>query len=119
MNCWVSPEEFGGYGSVAFGSMKTWEELCAFEAHHVGKGGDANGRRQQATNLVIHPISGTGVKVTHEMLVFEEAQIPYLGATGRYNDSLVVKTAKDWKFKWRKLEIESGFFKLLEKWQAE
>jgi hypothetical protein len=118
MNCWVSPEEFGGYDSGAFGNMKTWEELRAFEAHHVGEGGDANGKRHQATNLVIIPISETEVKVTHDMLVFEVAQIPYLVATGRYNDSLVVKTEKGWKFKWRKLDIDSGFFKLMEKWQA-
>jgi len=97
--------------------MKTWEELRAFEAHHVGEGGDANGKRHQATNLVINPVSDVEVKVTHDMLVFEVAQIPYLVATGRYNNSQVVKTEKGWKFKWRKLDVDTGFFKLMEQWQ--
>lgn len=53
------------------------------------------------------------------MLVFEVAEIPYLVATGRYNDSVVVKTENGWKFRWIKLDIDSGFFKLMEKWQSE
>ncbi|MDX2246972.1 MAG: nuclear transport factor 2 family protein [Bacteroidia bacterium] len=118
MDCWVSPEEFGGYDSGAFGSMKTWEELRAFEAHHVAPGGDANGKRHQATNLVIHRISDTEVKVTHDMLVLEVAEVPYLVATGRYNNSVVVKTDKGWKFKSRKLDVDPGFFKLMEKWKT-
>jgi len=40
-------------------------------------------------------------------------------ATGRYNNSKVVKTSKGWKFKWRKLDIDSGFFKLMEQWQQQ
>ena len=118
MDCWVSPEEFEGYDSGAFGNMKTWQELHDFEANHVGEGGDAKGKRHQATNLVINPVSYTEVKVTHDMLVFEVAEIPFLVASGRYNNSLVVKTDKGWKFKWRKLEVDSGFLKLMEKWQA-
>jgi hypothetical protein len=118
MNCWVKPEEFAGYDSGVFGSMETWEELRAFETHHVGEGGNANGKRHQATNLVINPVSATEVKVTNDMLVFEVAELPFLVATGRYNDSLVVKTENGWKFKWRKLDIDSGFFKLMEKSQA-
>ena len=45
MNCWVKPEDFAGYDSGAFGNMKTWEELHAFKAHHVGEGCNANGKR--------------------------------------------------------------------------
>ena len=52
------------------------------------------------------------------MLVFELAEIPFLVATGRYNDSLVVKAENGWKFKWQKLDMDSGFFKLMQKWQA-
>lgn len=118
MNCWVKPEAFGGYDSGAFGNMKTWEELRAFEAHHIGEGGMANGKRHQATNLIIQPVSETEVKVTHDMIVLEVADIPFILATGRYNDSIVVKTDQGWKFKWRKLDVDSGFFKLMEKWQA-
>ena len=117
MNCWVGPEEFEGYDSGAFGNMETWEKLRDFEAEHVGEGGDANGKRHQATNVVISPVSETEVKVTHDMLVFEVADIPTLVASGRYNDSLVVKTEHGWKFKWRKLNVDSGFFKLMEQWQ--
>ncbi len=118
MNCWVTPKEFEGYDSGAFGNMTTWEELREFEANHVGEGGDANGKRHQATNLVINPVSDTEVKVTHDMLVFEVAEIPFLVASGRYNNSMIVKTDKGWKFKWRKLDVDSGFFKLMEKRQV-
>ena len=93
MNCWVSPAEFGGYDSGAFGNMKTWEELRAFETHHVGAGGNANGKRHQATNIIITPVSDNEVRVTHDMLVLEVADVPYVVATGRYNNSIVVKTA--------------------------
>jgi hypothetical protein len=117
MNCWVSSDEFEGYDSGAFGNMKTWDELKAFEAHHVGPGGDANGKRHQATNIIIQPISDTEVSVTHDMIVVEVASIPIIVATARYNNSKVVKTDKGWKFKWRKLDIDSGFFKLMEQWQ--
>ncbi|NBC65196.1 MAG: hypothetical protein GVY07_05955 [Bacteroidetes bacterium] len=119
MNCWVEPGEFEGYDSGAFGVMETWEELRDFEAHHVGEGGDANGKSHQATNVVINPVSDTEVKVTHDMLVIEVDDIPGLVATGRYNDSLVVKTEDGWKFKWRKLDVDPGFFKLMEKWQED
>ena len=118
MSCWVKPEEFGGYDSGAFGNMKTWEELRSFEAHHVGPEGNAKGKRHQATNVIINPVSATEVKVTHDMLVFEVAEIPFLVATGRYNDSVVVKTENGWKFKWRKLDVDTGFFKLMEKWKS-
>ncbi len=117
MNCWVSPEEFGGYDSGAFGNMKTWEELKAFEAHHVGEGGNANGKRHMVTNLIIQPVNETEVSVTHDMIVLEVAAIPYVVASGRYNNSKVVKTSNGWKFKWRKLDVDSGFFKLMEQWQ--
>jgi len=118
MNCWVMPAEFAGYDSGAFGQLHTWDELKAFETHHVGPGGDANGKRHQATNVIITPVSATEVRVTHDMLVLEVAQIPALVATARYNDSIVVKTESGWKFKWRKLDVDPGFFKLMEQWKA-
>jgi hypothetical protein len=114
MNCWVEPAEFEAYDSGAFGYMKTWEELRTFEAHHVGENGAANGKRHQATNILIQPVSDTEVKVTHDMLVLEANDEPRLIATTRYNDSKVVKTATGWKFRYRKLEIDKGFFKLME-----
>ncbi len=118
MACWVSPEEFEGYDSGAFGKSDTWDELYTFEKHHVGPGGMANGKRHQATNLLLEPVFATEVHVTHDLLVFEVAAIPSLIATGRYNQSKVVKTDKGWKFKWRKLDVDTGFFKLMETLQT-
>jgi hypothetical protein len=118
MDCWVSPEEFEGYDSGSFGHMKTWQELRDFEAHHVGEGGMANGKRHQVTNLHIKLVSETEALVTHDMLVLEVDNEPAIIATGRYNDSKVVKTANGWKFSYRHLHVDAGFFKLLEKWKA-
>jgi hypothetical protein len=117
MNCWVRPEEFEGYDSGVFGHLKTWDELKAFEAHHVGPGGDANGKRHQATNIIIKIVSDSEVSVTHDLIVLEVASIPMIVATARYNNSKVVKTDKGWRFKWRKLDIDRGFFSLMEQWQ--
>jgi hypothetical protein len=114
MNCWVDASAFEGYDSGAMGSMKTWEELRAFEAHHVGPGGGANGKRHQATNIIITPVSEDEVRITHDMLVLEVDQIPALVATGRYNNSKVVRTERGWKFQYRSLDIDSGFFKLID-----
>jgi SnoaL-like domain len=118
MRLWVEPAEFGGYDSGAFGKMETWQAMYEFEKHHVGPGGMANGKRHQSTNIVIEGISATEAHVTNDMLVFEVADVPFLMATGRYNESVVVKTAKGWKFKRRTLDIDSGFFKLMAKNQA-
>lgn len=117
MNCWVDPDQFEGYESGPFGHMKTWGELKAFEAHHVGPGGNANGKRHQATNIIIQPVNDQEVSVTHDMIVLEVDNIPMVVATGRYNHSKVVKTVKGWKFAYRKLDVDSGFFKLMEQWQ--
>jgi SnoaL-like domain len=113
MELWVEPAEFGGYDSGAFGKMDTWQEMQAFEKHHVGPGGMANGKRHQSTNILIEGVSPTEALVTNDMLVFEVAEVPFLMATGRYNKSVVVKTSKGWKFKRRTLDIDTGFFKLM------
>ena len=117
MACWVPAEEFGGYESGPFGSMKTWQELYEFEKHHVAKGGMANGKRHQATNLMIEPVSADEVRVTHDLVVLEVANEPGIVATGRYDRSLVVRTNSGWRFKSRTLEVDPGFFKLAEKWK--
>jgi len=118
MALWVDPQDFGGYDSGAFGKMDTWQELYEFEKHHVGPGGMANGKRHQSTNIVIEPINDSEVHVTNDMLVFEVSEAPRLMATGRYDKSVVVRTAKGWKFKRRTLKIDPGFFKLMEKMNA-
>ena len=112
MSLWVEPEEFGGYESGPFGSMATWEDMYNFEKHHVGPGGMANGKRHQATNVAIIPIDQDTVHVTHDMIVMEISEIPGIVATGRYNDSVVVRTPKGWKFKSRTLDVDPGFFNL-------
>ncbi len=117
MDCWVAPEEFGGYESGPFGSMATWQELYEFEKEHVGPGGMANGKRHQVTNLLIEPVSADEVHVTHDMIVLEVAQEPRIIATGRYDRSLVVRTSKGWRFKQRTLSVDPGFFVLMEQWK--
>lgn len=118
MDCWVSPGEFEGYDSGSFGHMKTWEELRTFEEHHVAPGGMANGKRHVVLNLHIEGVSKTEALVTHDMIVLDVDNEPGIIATGRYNNSKVVKTAGGWKFKYRHLHVDAGFFKLLEKWKA-
>lgn len=118
MNTWVSPEEFGGYKSEAFGNMDTWEAMQKFETEHTGEGGMANGKRHQVTNVYIEFIDDNTAHVTHDLIVLEVAEIPQIIATGRYNNSVVVRTNKGWRFKSRTLDVDSGFFKLMEKWKA-
>lgn len=117
MQLWVEPAEFGGYDSGAFGKMDTWQAMYEFEKHHVGHGGMANGKRHQSTNVVIEAVSATEALVTNDLLVLEVVDTPFIMATGRYNKSLVVKTAAGWKFKRRTLDIDPGFFKLMDKAQ--
>jgi hypothetical protein len=111
MRTWVRPEDFGGYESGPFGSMRTWEEMHAFEKHHVGPGGMANGKRHQSTNIKIEVVSEDLVHVTNDMLVVEVAEPPRLIATGRYDRSVVVRTPDGWRFKSRTLTVDPGFFK--------
>ena len=117
METWVEPEEFGGYESGPFGSMKTWDEMYAFEKHHVGPGGMANGKRHQVTNILIEPVGEDEVHVSHDLIVLEVAQEPGVVATGRYDKSVVVRTEAGWRFKSRNLHVDPGFFILAEKWK--
>lgn len=111
MRTWVEPAEFGGYDSGAFGRMDTWQQMLDFERHHVGPGGMANGKRHLSLNILIEPVSATEAHVTHDMLVVEVAEVPRLLATGRYDRSVVVRTAQGWRFKRRTLQVDAGFFK--------
>lgn len=112
MATWVTPEAFGGYDSGPFGSMATWEEMYAFEKHHVAPGGMARGKRHQATNVIVEPVSDDEVLVSHDLLVLEVEEAPRIIATGRYDRSVVVRTAEGWRFKKRTLHVDGGFFKL-------
>lgn len=115
MECWVDKDQFGGYESGPFGTMNTWQEMYDFEKHHVGPGGMANGKRHQSTNIKIVPVSENEVLVTSDLLVVEVTEEPMIVASGRYENSVVVKTSKGWKFKKRKLDVDTGFFKLAER----
>ena len=92
--------------------LSTWKELYEFEKRHVGPGGMANGKRHQATNLLLEPIGPDEVHVTHDMIVLEVADVPRVVATGRYDRSVVVRTAEGWRFKSRRLTVDPGFFKI-------
>lgn len=118
MATWVEPAEFGGYDSGPFGTMNTWEEMYAFEKHHVGEGGMAQGKRHQATNVHLEPVSADEVLVTHDLIVLEVANEPRIIATGRYDKSVVVRTAAGWRFKRRTLQVDPGFFILAKQWEA-
>jgi len=111
MQTWVEPAEFGGYDSGAFGTIDTWQQMYEFEKHHVGPGGMANGKRHLALNVAIEPVSATEAYVTNDMIVLEVAEVPHVVASGRYDRSVVVKTAAGWRFKRRTLKVDSGFFK--------
>ena len=111
MRLWVGPAEFGGYDSGAFGKMDSWQAMLDFERHHVGPGGMANGKRHLAMNLAIEPVDADTAHLTHDLVVLEVADLPKVIASGRYNRSVVVRTAEGWRFKRRTLEVDAGFFK--------
>lgn len=102
-----------------FGNLQTWEALREFEQHHVASGGSANGKRHQVTNVHVVGVSDDEARVTHDMIVLEVAQEPRVIATGRYDDSVVARTADVWRFKSRKLHVDPGFFELMKKWQGQ
>ena len=119
MNCWVEPDAFGGYDSGAFGNLRTWQELSDFEAKHVSPSGLAHGKRHQPTNVLIEPISASEAHITHDLVVLEVLEVPRVVATGRYNKSVVVKTASGWRFKRRTFALDPGFLKSMEQGSAE
>lgn len=113
MDCWVGSDDFTGYDLGAMGMLNTWEEMREFISQHY-VGALAKGKRHICTNVKINPTSSTEVLVTHDMIVVEIADKPTVFITGRYNDSLVVKTNQGWKFKCRKIDLDSGSLKLLQ-----
>ncbi len=99
------------FDRVAFGTIDTWQHMYEFERHHVGPGGMANGKRHLAMNVAIEPVSATEAHVTNDLIVLEIAEVPHVVASGRYDRSVVVKTAQGWRFKRRTLKVDGGFFK--------
>jgi hypothetical protein len=114
MDCWVEPDEFEGYDLGPLGMLNTRQELHDFISQkYLGPGGLANGKRHIYTNIRIKELSATEVLATHDMFVVEVEEEPKMFVTGRYNDSVVVKTDKGWKFKSRKIELDGGSLKRL------
>jgi hypothetical protein len=72
----------------------------------------ANGNRHQATNVLIEPIDASAAHVTQNMIVLKVADEPRVIATGRCNNTVVVRSTKGWPFKSRYLHVDPGFFKL-------
>ena len=72
-----------------------------------------------ATNIIVEAVSPTKAHVTHDLVVLEVADEPRIIATGRYDKSVVVKTANGWRFESRKLHVDPGFFQLMKRLEAE
>lgn len=113
MNLWVEGPEFRGLDSGVLGNVKTREELRAFEAHHVQEGGMANGHRHMCLNVSMVAISEREVHVTSDMQVLRVDVPPHIRATGRYQDSVVIKAADGWRFAHRQLQMDEGFLKAM------
>jgi hypothetical protein len=114
MNCWVEDDSFGSYDLGVMGKLNTRTELSKFiKEKYIGEGGLAQGKRHISTNITFKIVSETEVLVTHDMIVVEVSQKPAIFITGRYNNSVVVKTNKGWKFKSRTLTLDPGSLKLL------
>jgi hypothetical protein len=114
LNCWVEAEQFSGYDLGALGLLSTWQELSDFITQkYVTEGGLASGKRHTASNIKIVAVSATEALISHDMIVFEVADMPNVFITGRYDDGVAVKTDKGWKFKSRKVTLDGGSLKKL------
>jgi hypothetical protein len=112
MDCWVDGDI--RFESI-FGDFTDHQSLRDFEDEHVHRGG-AVGKRHLLGN--VHVRDGEDDQtafVTSYMIVFEVDEIPSIVATGIYRDSRVEKTPKGWKFRHRKLEVDPGFQKLMQR----
>ena len=118
MDCWMDDGRSSHVRFESpFGNFGSREEIRHFEQEHVTKG-MAVGKRHLGFNIVIR--EGTGDNhntafVTNDLIVVETKDIPYIVATGRYDDSKVIKTDKGWKFEYRNLKVDDGFMKLMAK----
>ena len=115
MNCWVDtgPINF----ESPFGNFTDRAALRAFEDEHVNRG-MAIGKRHLLNNVVMRPGENDDVAyVTTYMTVLEVADVPHIVATGIYRDSRVERTPQGWKFRQRKLDLDTGFMKLMEQVQ--
>jgi hypothetical protein len=100
MNCWVGPGDFELYASP-LGRITDWHELNTLIQKITAPDGFEKNQRHFSANLSIKPVSPTKVLVAHDMMVCDVSGEPKIVAIGRYNDTVVVKTDKGWKFKSR------------------
>jgi hypothetical protein len=103
MGCWVEPEVFELYVSP-MGRIARWQELHDVIRQLVGPDGSLKDKRHFSSNVSIKAVDPATALVMHDMIVCAVAVDPVIVATGRYNDSVAVKTDRGWKFKKRVVE---------------
>ncbi len=107
MNCWADDRPVC-FESV-FGTLNTREAIREFEDEHVNRG-VAIGKRRQTTNLLVEEGEDADTAyLTNDVVIIEVKELPEIIATGRYNRSRVVRTAKGWRFQRRALEVDTGY----------
>jgi SnoaL-like domain len=113
MACWADDQPI--MFESPFGNFDNRDALRAFEDEHVNRG-MAIGKRHVLSNPVIELGENANTAyVTSYMVVLDVDNIPSIIASGIYRRSKVVKTSKGWKFVHRKLDIDPGFMKLMQK----
>lgn len=116
MDCWAE-DGFEGFFSPS-GDFTTRESLREFEDGHVHGDGMAVGKRHINTNLVVSSDGDGRALATSYMIVIDVDNAPRIIATGKYTDSVCVKTDSGWKFARRDLEVDPGYEKLQEPQKA-
>ncbi len=111
MDCWVDDDDI--LFESAFGNFKGRREIRAFEDEHVHRG-MAIGKRHLLSNMFIADgKSKNQAHVTSYLTVVEVVDVPVIVATAIYRNSVVEKTSKGWKFRFRSMEVDPGFQKLM------
>lgn len=108
MHCWVESDDIA-FESV-FGDMHGRAAIRAFEEGHVTTG-MAVGKRHFLSNLAVRDGEREGEALaTSYMTVIDVTNKPIkIVATGKYADSLLVRTDAGWRFARRKLEVDPGY----------
>ena len=110
LDCWAT-EEFEGFFSP-FGDFETRDALREFEHGHTHGDGMAVGKRHINSNLHVTADGKDRALATSYMLVVDVENAPRIIATGKYTDSVCVRTQEGWKFARRDLHVDPGFQKL-------
>lgn len=111
MDCWVDDDEI--IFESAFGNFKGRSEIRAFEEEHVHRG-MAIGKRHLLSNVFISASEKKNqAYVTSYLTVVEVVDVPAIIATAIYRKSLVEKSSKGWKFRFRSMDVDPGFQKVM------